>query len=140
VVPQTHKTYADAINAANTNMAWYKDNNYNYIGEQICEYGVSYCQYSYSLPKPLSELFLILMKVNYADYFEALGFTDRYYDSFRKRFDDKAITEKINNIQEQWRKKYPMLAFNTHYLKFDNLLNFNHSFTKELELLNFDNK
>lgn len=140
VVPQVHKTYADAINGANVNMAWYRDNNYQYIGEQICEYGISYCQYSYSLPKPLTELFLLMMKVNYVDYFTSLGFTENYFDSFRKRFDEKAIIEKINSIQEEWRKKYPMLAFNTHYLKFDTLLNFNHTFTKELELLNFDNK
>lgn len=140
VAPQVHKTIADAINGANANMAWYRDNKYHFIGQQICEYGISYCQYSYSLPKPLSELFLLLMRVNYADYFTSLGFANDYYDSERNKFDDKAIIEKINNIQAQWRIKYPMLAFNTHYLKFDNLLNFNHSFTTELELLNFDNK
>lgn len=140
VVPQTHKTIADSINAANVNMAWYRDNHYDYIGQQICEYGISYCQYSYSPPKPLTELFLILMKVNYEEYFTALGFTDTYYNSFRKKFDEKAIIEKINSVQELWRRKYPMLAFNTHYLKFDSLLNFNNTFTKELELLNFDNK
>jgi hypothetical protein len=140
VAPQVHKTIADSINAANVNMAWYRDNNYTWIGRQICEYGISFCQYSYSLPKPLSELFLILMKVNYAAYFTSLGFADGYYDDEKNKFDDKAIIEKINSIQDYWRKKYPLLAFNTHYLKFDNLLNFNHSFTTELELLNFDNK
>lgn len=140
VAPQVHKTIADAINAANVNMAWYRDNGHPFIGQQICEYGISYCQYAYSLPKPLAELFLLLMKVNYAGYFTSLGFTDDYYDDEKNKFDDKAIVEKINSIQEQWRRKYPMLAFNTHYLRYDNLLNFNHSFTAELELLNFDNK
>jgi len=139
-VPQVYKTIADSINASNNNMTWYRDNNYAYIGQQICEYGISFCQYSYSLPKPLSELFLVLMRVNYADYFTSLGFTDAYYDAEKNKFDEKQIIEKINNIQEQWRKKHPLLAFNTHYLKFDNLLNFNHSFTAELELLNFDIK
>lgn len=139
VTPQVHKTIADSINAANINMAWYRDNSHPFIGQQICEYGISFCQYSYSLPKPLSEMFLILMKVNYAGYFAALGFTENYYDE-KNKFNDKAIIEKIISIQEQWRKKYPMPAFNTNYLRFDNLLNFNHSFTAELELLNFDNK
>ena len=139
-VPQVYKTIADSINASNINMAWYRDNNYPFIGQQICEYGISFCQYSYSLPKPLSELFLVLMKVNNADYFTSLGFADEYYDAPNNKFDDKGIIENINSIQEQWRKKHPLLAFKTQNLRFDNLLNFNHSFTMELELLNFDIK
>jgi hypothetical protein len=139
-VPQVYKTIADSINASNNNMIWYRDNDYVYIGWQICEYGISFCQYSYSLPKPLSELFLILMKVNYADYFTSLGFAVAYYDAEKNKFDEKEIIEKISSIQEQWRKKHPLLAFQTQNLRFDNLLNFNHSFTAELELLNFDIK
>ena len=139
-VPQVHKTIADAINAANVNMAWYRDNNYAFIGQQICEYGISYCQYSYSLPKPVSELFWVLMRVNYADYFTSLGFTDTYYEADKNKFNDRAITEKINSIIAAWRKKYPLLDFKTQNLRFDSLLNFNHSFTTEIELLNFDAK
>jgi hypothetical protein len=138
--PQVHQTIADAIVAANNNMAWYRDNNYPYIGQQICEYGISYCQYSYSLPKPVSELFLLLMKVNYGDYFTALGFTETYYDAGRNKFNDRSIIEKINSIILDWRKKYPMLDFKTLNLRFDNLLNFNHSFTAEIQFLNFENK
>ena len=139
-VPQTHKTIADGINAANNNMSWYRDNNYAFIGQQICEYGFAYCQYSYSLPKPLSELFLVLMRVNYADYFKSLGYADAYYEADKSKFNDRAITEKVNAIIAAWRKKYPLLDFKTQNLRFDNLLNFNHSFTTEIELLNFDAK
>lgn len=140
VAPQTQKTIADAINAANNNMIWYRDNNYAYIGQQICEYGISYCQYSYSLPKPMTELFLLFMKVNYPDYFTSLGFNDEYYDGSKKKFDDEAIIAKIKSIQDEWRKKYPRLDFKTQNLKFDSMLSFNHTYTTELELLNFDNK
>lgn len=139
-VPQTHKTIADGINAANNNMIWYRDNNYAIIGQQICEYGFSYCQYSYSLPKPLSELFLVLMRVNYADYFKALGFADEFYEADKSKFNEKVIDEKINSIITAWRKKYPLLDFKTQNLRFDSMLNFNHSFTTEIELLNFDAK
>jgi hypothetical protein len=138
--PQTHQTIADAISGANNNMVWYRDNNYPYLGQQICEYGISYCQYSYSLPRPVTELFLLLMKVNYGDYFASLGFTDSYYDAARNKFNDRAIIEKINSIMLDWRKKYPMLDLKTLNLRFDNLLNFNHSFTTEIQFLNFDNK
>ena len=140
VAPQVHKTIADAIFGANGNMVWYRDNNYPVIGQQICEYGISYCQYSYSLPSPLTALFLILMKVNYADYFTSLGFTDALYAEEKNKFDDAAIIEKINQVTQEWKAKYPLLVFRTQNLRFDSLLNFNHSFTSELEQLNFDPK
>lgn len=139
-VPQVHKTIADAINVANNNMAWYRDNNYPLIGQQVVEYGFSYCQYAYSLPKPLSEFFLVLMKANYSEYFSSLGFSELYYDPEKKKFNERAITDKINNISEVWRKKYPSLYFNTQSLRYDNLLNFNHSFTAAIEILNLDIK
>jgi len=140
VAPQPHKTIADAIYGANNNLPWYRDNNYPLIGQQICEYGISYCQYSYSLPRPLSDLFLLLMKVNYADYFTALGFSERFYDNTKNQFDEAAITGNITGIVQEWRKKYPLLDLKTANLRFDNLLNFNHSFTAGLEQLNFDAK
>lgn len=140
VAPQNYKTIADAISGANNNMIWYRDNNYPYLGTQISEYGISYCQYSYSLPRPLTELFLLLMMVNYADYFTSLGFTTEYYDGAKMKFDTDAITAKINSIEEKWRRKYPRLDFRTENLRYDSLLNFTHSFTSELEQLNFDNK
>lgn len=140
VAPQNQKAIADAINAANTNMIWYRDNNYTLIGQQICEYGIGYCQYSYSLPRPLSEFYLLLMKVNYADYFTSLGFNEEYYDGAKNKFADADIIEKITSIQNDWKKKYPLLDIKTQNLLFDSILNFNHSFTHELELLNFDSK
>jgi hypothetical protein len=140
VAPQTQKTIADAIVGANNNMIWYRDNNYPLIAWQICEYGISYCQYSYSLPKPLSELFQLFMEVNYPDYFTSLGFQDEYFDGSKNKFNSEAIIETINNTQTRWRKKYPKLDFKTTNLKFDNKVNFNYSFTHELENLNFDSK
>ncbi len=140
VAPQTQKTITDAINGANINMAWYRDNNYPLIAQQICEYGISYCQYTYSLPKPLSELFQLMMRINYPDYLIALGFTETFYDGSKNKFVNEKIINVINNIQTSWQKKYPKLDFKTNNLKFDSLVNFNFSFSSELELLNFDNK
>ena len=140
VAPQVQKTISDAISGANNNMIWYRDNNYPWIAQQICEYGISYCQYSYSLPRPLSELLQLLMKVNYGDYFTALGFTEEYYDGSKNKFNTEKIITTINDIQNNWKKKYPKLDLQILNLKFDNTVNFNHSFTSELELLNFDAK
>jgi hypothetical protein len=138
--PQQHKAIADSVYSSNQNMIWYRDNNYPVIAACISEYGFSFCQYSYSLPKPLTEMFLMLMQVNYPDYFEALGFGKLYYNPAQKTFYSDKIIERINSITSAWRNKYPMLEMKTANLKFDNLVNFNHSFTAEIEFLNFENK
>lgn len=140
VAPQAYKTIADMISASNQNMIWYKENSYPQIATKICEYGFSYCQYSYSLPKPVSALFELFMRVNYSDYFEALGFPRKYYNKQDGRFDVDAIFARVQEITESWKAKFPALAFRTENLRFDNLTEFNHSFTNEIEFLNLENK
>lgn len=139
VAPQQYKTIADSIHGANTNMAWYRDNNHPFIATQIIEYGFSYCQYSYSLPRVITELFHVFMMVNYPDYFAALGY-DRYYDPAKNKFESEEIIEKIRSIREKWKEKYSLMDFKTQNLRFDNLINFDHSFTTEMELLNMEAK
>lgn len=139
-VPQTQQTITDAISSANKNTTWYNDNNYPLIAQQISEYGISYCQYSYSLPRPMTELFRLQMQVNYTDYFRALGFTETFFDETKNRFHTEKIFNVISQVQQTWKRKYPGLDFNTQNLKFDNLVNFNISFTGELQVLNFETK
>ena len=138
VTPQTYKTVADAIYNANQNVPWYKENNYHFIGEQISEYGMAYCQFSFSLPRPVTELFHLFMMVNYDEYFRALGFTAGYFNPVTKQFDTEKITEHIRQIIEAWKPKYPNLNIKTQNLKYTSLLDFNVSFTTEIEFLNLD--
>lgn len=140
VAPQNQKIITDAISGANNNMVWYRDNNYTLIAQQICEYGISYCQYSYSMPKPVSELFQLFMQVNYPDYFTSLGYQEEYYDGSKNKFNTDAILATINRIVSNWKAKYPKLELKTVNLKFDSMLNFNFTFTNEFEFLNFDSK
>jgi len=139
VAPQQYKTIADSIHGANQNLVWYRDNNHPFIATQIAEYGISYCQYSYSLPKAISELVHLYMMVNYADYFTALGYK-RYYDPAKNQFASEEINEKIKTIQEKWKDKYPLMDFKTQNLRFDSLVNFDYSFTNEMEFLNMEAK
>lgn len=139
VAPQQYKTIAESLHGANTNITWYRDNNYPFIATQISEYGFSYCQYSYSLPRVITELFHLYMMVNYPDYFAALGYK-RHYDPAKNKFEPEEIIEKIKSIQGRWKEKYPLLDFKTQNLRFDNLVNFDHSFTTEMELLNMEPK
>jgi len=138
VVPQHHQTVADAINAAAQNMAWYRDNSYPQVANNVMEYALSFSQYSYSLPKPLSDLILLFMQINYRAYFEALGFTVPYYDQQGNQFNPEAIRERIEEITETWKAKYPKLQFRLDTLKFNNLVTFNSSFSTEITFLNFD--
>jgi hypothetical protein len=140
VNPQNHKTIADAIFNATQNIGWYRENKQEAIAAKIGEYSLSYCQYSYSLPKAITELYQLFMMVNYPDYYKELGFTKEYYNIETKGYNQQAITEKIKSIEAQWKEKYPNLNFKIEKLKFDNRVAFNQSFATEVEYLNFETK
>jgi hypothetical protein len=138
--PQVQKTIADTIYTANQNMVWYRDNQYPHIAEQVSEYGLGYCQYNFSLPKALSDLYLILMKVRYAEFFKELGFTEELYNNNTQQFNKGLIEEKIHNVVNQWKEKFPAIYFKTETLKYDSMLSFTHSFTSETEFVNTESK
>lgn len=140
VSPQNHKTIADAIYNANQNLAWYRENKHPNIAAQISEYGIAYCQYSYSLPKPITEFFQLFMMVNYGDFFNELGFRANFYDREKKEFNKEEIIQTIEKIQAAWQVKYPEMKMKTESLKFDNLMLFNQSFSNEIEYLNLETK
>jgi hypothetical protein len=140
VNPQNFKAIADAIYNANQNIAWYKENKLPEVAAKISEYGLSYCQFSYSLPKPITELVQLFMMVNYADYFKELGFKEEYYNIETGQYNSEAIIERIRKIDERWKEKYPELKFKTEKLKFDNQVAFNQTFTSEVEYLNLETK
>jgi len=138
VTPQNYKAIAEAIYNANQNINWYRDNNYSSIAAQIVEYGIAYCQYSYSLPRPVTEFFHLFMMVNHGEFFKALGFNASYFDSQTKNFDADKITARIRQIIDTWKPKYPNLKMKLENLKYDSLVSFNVSFTTEVEFLNVE--
>jgi hypothetical protein len=140
VTPQNYKTIADAIYNANQNVAWYKDNKLPGIAAQISEYGLSYCQYSYSLPRPITEYFHLFMMINYNDFFRDIGFKEEYYKKETGEYNRELIFQRIEETEARWREKYPELKFKTDKLKFDNEVAFNQSFTTEIEYLNLETK
>lgn len=140
VAPQPYKTVTDSIHNTNQNIPWYRDNNYPFIATQVAEYGIAFCQYSYSLPKVITEFFHLFMMINYAAYFLSLGFTESYYDPQTNQFNSLSIINAIKEIQDRWKDKYPHMDFKTQNLRFDNMVNFDFSFTNELEFLNMDSK
>lgn len=138
--PTQQKIIADSIFGANQNTAWFKENNHPNVAQQISEYGLGYCQYNFSLPKPISDLYFILMNISYSDYFRELGFTEELYNSKTQQFNSELISQKITGITDSWRDKYPKLNFKTENLKYDSLLSFTLSFTAEIEFVNTEVK
>ncbi len=138
VAPQNFKTVSDAIYNANQNIVWYKENKHNEIAARISEYGLSYCQYSYSLPRPVTELFQLFMMVNHPAYFEELGFATPYYNKEKKEYHRESIVQVIDGINGAWKNKYPGFEMRSDRLVFDSLLDFNQSFTNEIESLNME--
>jgi hypothetical protein len=138
VIPHNLKAVSEAIQTALQNMTWYRDNNYPDVANKVMEYGFAFCQYSYSLPRPLSDLFQLFMQINHPTYFKALGFHTNYYDDEKNDFNEDAVDDRIDSIIYYWKPKYPALAFKTKRLKFDTLVNFNQSFLQEVSELNFE--
>ncbi|SDE20857.1 type III secretion system chaperone family protein [Niabella drilacis] len=138
VMPQVHKVTADAIHEANENMLWYRDNGHEYFANRLIEYGLSYCQYSYSLPRPITLLVRLFMQVNYPSFFKALGYNESYFDTVSKRFKEDAIIKYIRTVEGQWKARYPYMNFRTEGLNFSGLTAFNYSFTTQIEQLNMD--
>jgi hypothetical protein len=140
VTPQNFKTIADAIYNANQNINWYRENKLFDIAAQISEYGISYCQYSYSLPRPVTELFHLFMRINYGDYFSDLGYKESFYNKETKEYNKEGIFQKIEEIENRWREKYPEFKFKTDKLRFENPFSFNQSYTAEIESLNLETR
>jgi hypothetical protein len=140
VTPQNYKTVADAIYNANQNIAWYREHKMPEVAAKISEYGFSYTQYSYSLPKPVSEFFQLFMAINYPEYFSALGITEVYYNREKGEYNKEKIKERIDDILSRWREKYPELKFDTEKLKYENPVAFNQTFTMEVEYLNLETR
>ncbi|RYY83421.1 MAG: hypothetical protein EOO15_21450 [Chitinophagaceae bacterium] len=140
VLPQAHKTISDAIYNANQNIGWYRDNKHAAIAAKISEYGFAYCQYSYSLPRPLTEYFQLFMMVNYPNYFRELGFTVPYADGDGAILNGEEIQRAVEAIEAEWKNKYPDMKMRPDKIKYDSLLAFNQSFTGEIEFLNMETK
>lgn len=137
-LPKPMADIEDSIKVANENASWYLENNYKDFGLQVMEYGLAYCQYSYSLPKPITQLFTLYMQVNYSDFFLALGYNLPYRNG--ESLHIQSIRTRIQEIIQEDKDRYPKLNIQLEKLKFSFLEEFNLSFLREIATLNFDAK
>ena len=138
--PKSHSTVIDSIRGSEKSMKWYKDNNHPEIASQIVEYALTYPQYTYSLPRPLTEMIQIFMEVNYPEFFLSNGYAYTLYDPASKRFQIGELEGEMGRIVKRWRGKYPSLNFPKEKIDYTDRLNFNISFIAMIAEINFDNK
>ena len=136
--PAPHPAVIDVINNNSGNVKWYVDNKYEDIAAVIYEYMAGYCLFSYGLAKADIELFRLLLNITTQDYFNEMGFTEKYYDDSTKKFNEELIKGAVEGIIKAGAPQYPELKFKTENLKFDSMLNFLKSFMNEILSLNYN--
>lgn len=121
------------------NIKYYIDNKNEKIALAIYEYIFGYCLYNYGMVKCVSHFFkLAMVLINYEYYLEITGSSGNKYFIDENKLDEKLIKDEINNEIKNSGTEYPELSFNTANLNFSSLLNFLHSFLKEIQNLNFN--
>lgn len=121
------------------NIKYYIDNKNEKIALAIYEYIFGYCLYNYGMVKCVSHFFkLAMVLINYEYYLEITGSSGNKYFIDENKLDEKLIKDEINDEIKNSGTEYPELSFNTANLNFSSLLNFLHSFLKEIQNLNFN--
>ncbi len=137
--PKTEKT-RETIETSNRDSYWYIENKYPAIALILNEYGLSYNQYSFSMPHVVTDFFHLYMMVLHADYFAALGWTKKLYRSGENQFDKGAIQQRILQLVAKHKEKFPYLQMDMTRLKFDNLYEFGISYSEQIANFNLDIK
>jgi len=138
--PTGFKNVIGTIQETMKNIQWYQENNHLDISLEMLEYAFAYSQFSFSLPKPATQLFDVVMQVNHNDYYQAMGHSEVFYSRADKKFNNDNIIEKIEEINKGNKGRYPKLNINTKALNFTSLQAFNQSILLELVKLDLSKK
>ncbi len=138
--PTGFKNVISTIQETMKNVQWFQENGHFDISLEMLEYAFAYSQFSFSLPKPATELFDVVMQVNHNDYYKAMGHEEQLYDRATKQFNNDDIIEKIEDITEKNKKRYPHLVINAKAINFASLQAFNQSILSELVKLDLRRK
>jgi hypothetical protein len=134
-----HQAVIDVFNSNVNNVKWYLDNNYEDLAVVIYEYIAGHALFSFGMPKPTVRLFDLIINILEQDYYNELGYAEKYYDKENKKFDELIIKNKIDEIIKNGLEQFPELKFNTANLKFDSMINFMKTYIAEIQTLSFNN-
>jgi hypothetical protein len=136
--PKPYAEVADSITNANENTKWYIENNHHDIALQVMEYGIAYCQFSFSLPRPITQLFTLFMQINSPDYFNDLGMKYNYVSNHILQ--TSTIKSRMQTIINNDIDRYPKLHIQTDAIDFNTIIDFNLSFLNQIAKLNLEAK
>ncbi len=106
---------------------WYYSNGFESCALAIWDYVVGFVLYSYVLPKPLEDLFVLYYQVRHHNFFKDLGYKNDFYFK-NSTLNLKKIKSEIKAIINQNKVNYSSLSFNHKLLKSGNIFIFTGSF------------
>ena len=100
-------------------MNWYDEHQFTSVALAIPGYIVGYSLFNYALPKPDKALLDLYFHIMEPAYFKSLGFNELYYDQRSRAFIQKTIKNKIKEIADENKKRYPKLEPQVDSIQFE---------------------
>ncbi len=88
-------------------MDWYEENGHDEVALALTGYIVGKCLFNFAVPKYDRALFHLYFRIMEADYFQALGFQENFYEADGKTFHKRNIKRAIDQIAEAHREISP---------------------------------
>jgi hypothetical protein len=138
-VPPMEKV-RENVHSANKDAEWYVENKFPELALIINEYGVVYNQFSFSMPRVLTDLTTIYMATVHADFFKDLGLTQPFYDLDNSTLYKDRITAAIDAVIGRWTEKYASMKWDHSKVSYKSLWDFADTFTEQMVSLNLEVK
>ena len=121
-------------------MNWYDEHQFTSVALAIPGYIVGYSLFNYALPKPDKALLDLYFHIMEPAYFKSLGFNELYYDQRSRAFIQKTIKNKIKEIADENKKRYPKLEPQVDSLQFETKTAFAKSYLLMIKKLDLTEK
>lgn len=136
-VPKAEKV-KEVIENSNRDSYLYIENKHPELALVLNEYGMSYNQYTFSMPRVVTDFYHLYMMVRHAGYFAELGWTRPLYHQGSRQLDKAAIQQQILQLISRHKEKFPNLRMDMARLRFDDLYQFGLSFSDQIAGFNLD--
>ena len=119
--PVDHDWVVGAIDSEIAGFDWYLNNHQEDMAVELGGFIAAYSLFNFSIPQPDREYFHLVLEVLEADYFEALGFNELFYDKKTEKFDRSAIKSEMYSIEKSNREKFPKIDVDAGKLRYKSL-------------------
>ncbi|OWY23562.1 hypothetical protein C7N43_26635 [Sphingobacteriales bacterium UPWRP_1] len=110
------------------------------IAHGVVEYIMHYCLFHYGMPQCIRELLHVGIRVLNGTYFEALGFTEQFFNPNTNSFDKPAIKHCVSAIGKRALKDYPLFDFDVKNLDYRSATDFVYSLLLEIANCNYNDR